>query len=213
MAIAARSWDRTPFLFALAIGMAGATASAGVSPDVIWDESIDGDLGELYRYSTPQPTDSIVNLGTLALGSSTIIGTNLQSSSIFGNTFEGDAVRITIAPGTTLNQIVFKHNQSVGLREFLRLNPNGTVAQTYVFRSFPATELSSPNYGVWVQHELVGQFASGGPLLPGEYLLSWDNATFNTTMQYEIDFVVVPAPGVGVVLAGMGLVAARRRRA
>lgn len=179
---------------------------------VIWDEATHGDLGELYQYSTPQPDDSIINLGALGFGASRIQGTNIQTSGS-SNRFEGDAVRFTVPTGFSITQIIFEHNQTVGLREFLRMS-GSSVVETYVFRNFPATGLSSPNYGVWVTHELVSQFVpGGGPLGPGEYILSWDNATFNTTMQYRMDFVVVPAPGAALVgLISAGVVTRRRRR-
>ncbi len=181
---------------------------------VIWDEGLNGDLGELYQYSNPQSEDAVVDLGVLGVGTSTLLGTNLQQQLSGGSfRFEGDAIRFTIAPGTQIDSILFAHNQSAGIREFLRLN-GASVAQTYVFRTFPAHTHHSPNFGVWVGTDLlVHDVPGGGPLGPGEYLISWDNQTFSTTMQYQMDIVVTPTPGVMVAfgLFGLGCIPRRRR--
>ncbi len=196
-------------VFACAIALSAASANA-----VVWSEPVHGDLGELYWYSNPQPGDSVVNFGTLGAGTHTLSGTNIQQSLGFGgNYFEGDAVRFTVAPGTQVSSILFSHNQTAGIREFLRLSGSSVVA-TYVARAFPAHAHSSPNYGVWVSVDLITHDVPGAaPLGPGEYLISWDNQTFSTTMDYTMDIVVIPAPPAlaGVALASvLGL--ARRRR-
>lgn len=198
----------------LACTLLACAAASTASGAIIWNEATSGDLPELYRFvDPPSPTNTTQFLGSLAPGANTITGTNIQQSGGSGNLFEGDAIRFVIDPGTTISSIVFEHNQSAGLREFLQVSGSSTLS-TYVFRNFPATNLPSPNYNVVVTHDLIAMFAPGGsPLGPGEYLISWDNATFNTTMTYTMTINVTPSPAFWPVgMAAGGLVLARRRR-
>lgn len=195
-----------------------AGGDAPVPVGALWDEFVDGDLPELYQYSSPpSPTNTYHTFGPLGLGTHTIFGTNIQTSSGFGNTFEGDAIRFTVPAGLQLSEIHFDHDRAAGLREFLRISPAGTVLDTYVFRSFPAYYLPTG------AQQLIGYspidpparppiIPGGGPLGPGDYLLSWDNQTFNTTMNYTLDLVIIPTPSSAAALLPILALAARRRR-
>lgn len=195
---------------ACAVVLAAASAGVAQTPVTAWDEAVHGDLGELYWSTAPSSGDRVIAFSPLNLGINRFRGTNLQTSSFFGNRFEGDAMSFVIGPGMAATQILFTINRSAGLREFLRLTP---TPATLVGRTFPARGLSHPGGSGTVTHDLVALFApGGGPLGPGAYLLSWDNATFNTTMTYTLDVVVVPAPGAAMAACVAGAWAARRRR-
>lgn len=180
-----------------------------------WNESTDGDLGELYQFSAPSGGDLVVNFGPIGIGTHTFVGTNLQTSG-GTNRFEGDAIRFSIPVGLQLEDIVFQHDRAAGLREFLMVSGSSTLA-TYVFRTFPAYYLPGPTESL-IDYTPVGPPSRPAilpgvqSLGPGEYLLSWDNQTFNTTMNYTLQLVVTPAPGAMALLAGGSMVLARRRR-
>jgi uncharacterized protein (TIGR03382 family) len=157
----------------------------------------------------------VVNLGPIGVGTHTFVGTNIQISG-GTNRFEGDAIRFTIPAGLQLDDVIFQHDRAAGLREFLKVSGNSTL-ETYVFRTFPAYYLPGPTESL-IDYTPVGP-PSRPPILPGvaslgpgEYLLSWDNQTFNTTMNYTLQLIVTPAPGSMVLLSAGAVALGRRRR-
>lgn len=189
------------WLCALAAGAAGRTAGAGI----IWDESIHGELADLNRYGHPDPAQrgTFTNLGPLTPGVNRVIGRSVRD---LGGAVDGDAVRIVVAPDARLTEVIFTHDRGAGLREIFRLT--GAAAGPYFMsRAYPPVQLPA---GV---QDLVTLYGPAEGFDPGAYVFSWENAASGTTMNYTIDFVIVPAPGAtGGILVAAALACRPRRR-
>ena len=114
------------------LAVAAATILTGpAAGGVVWNEAVSGDLPDLYRFSDPvTASNNTMNLGALAFGGNTLLGTNIQESSGFGNRFEGDAVRFTVPAGLQLSEIIVDHDRAAGLREFLRVSASSCLLYT-----------------------------------------------------------------------------------
>ena len=189
-------------LFACALGLS-CPASAGV----IWNESVDGDLTDLYWYEDEGQPDW-TEIGALPLGDSRILGTSQRQKINLAWIVDGDAIAFEIAPGTTLASLTVGHDRVFGIREFFRLGADGsTVAEWYVNYPFPPEAVYDDPSDL-----LSNETFSPGPLGAGKYVMSFDNATLLVaTMNYTIDFHVTPEPAT-LLLLGLGACAVTRRR-
>jgi len=176
-----------------------------------WDETLNGDLPTLYDYETDHMA-TWQDLGTLPLGASTITGTSQQVDNGNFNTFDIDAFEITIAPGQQLSSLVMTHDTSAEIDEFFQVT--GTTASPYhIIRRFPGVNVPLGTSDLLALNDDNNPGHAIGALGPGSYVLSYDNSTFNTTMNYTITPTVIPEPAMPILLGlGMMLVRARSRR-
>lgn len=188
------------WLCALATGAWGASARAGI----IWDESASGDLSDLNRYGHPDPSQrgAFTDLGPLTPGVNRIIGRSIRE---LGGAVDGDAVRIVVPTETQLTEVIFTHDRGAGLREIFRLT-GSSAGPYFMSRTYPPAQLAPGT------QDLASIFGPADGFDPGAYVFSWENAVSGTTMNYTVDFVVVPAPAPCTLLAGAALLATRRRR-
>ncbi len=176
-------------------------AVTGASADVIWDESINGDLSGDGLAPTPFVLDS----GTHSLLASTGVG-------------DREYISITIPVGLELSELWLAAYQGtdgvafVGIQE----GPQFTVQQA----DGPAGLLGWSHFGTGagqvgtnILDDIgVGAGAIGfdGPLTAGTY--SFWMQQLAPAVSYQFDFVVVPAPACAGIFAMAGLAACRRRR-
>jgi len=190
-----------------------------IAPTVLWDEAVDGELPDLFNAGTTSgSTDFGVwqSLSPNAPGEYTITGEASEKSVSFSFNIDGDAVALTIPTGMTLTSLTMDHNQSLGVREFFSLTPDGlAIDQIYVVRGFPINTIFNTGLNTPATSDLLA--LAGGPLGPGTYVLSYENALrFNneTIMSYTINATVIPTPGpVAILTLATALGVTRRRRA
>jgi len=177
-------------------------ALAGIaSGDVLWNEGSQGDLSN----DRLNPTAFPLTPGT---------------HSLFATTGSGDLdyLSITLAPGTQLTQLNLVSYQGADQRAFMGIQSGAT------FTEAPATVNVSNLLG-WT-HFGPGAGNVGANLLPGlgtgagaiGFAPPLGSGTYSFWIQqlggavsYQMDFVVVPAPGV-LALAPAACMLVRRRR-
>ncbi|MEM1167108.1 MAG: hypothetical protein AAGI30_12560 [Planctomycetota bacterium] len=199
--------------------LGGAPSAQSIPPHILWKEKVNGVLPDLQDSggtdgmvstgSGPRPGDAgdWQDLGTLRRGLSIVTGEVTTIRSGFSFEFLGDAILFTVPNELVVTSIVFESEGTLGLREFLVVDPaTDTVLSEIQRRTFPEVGLSTPT-----NDDVVARFA-GAPLGAGAYVLSYNNAARVTdTSAYTITFEVVPAPGAVGLLGAVGVCAARRR--
>jgi hypothetical protein len=176
-------------MIAIAAGLASTAAA-----DVIWDEAVDGNLSN----DPNSPT-----LLTFGVGDNIVRGTTLGSSVIPSDGY--DAFGFTIEAGWTLEAIV--------LNAYLPAT-GGTTG--FNFSSGAPLPLGGTLiFGPGVGGAFVGSdfLADGGiaPLGANDYFM--EIREFGGPLaEWELNFVVTPAPSAMALLGLGGLVANRRRR-
>lgn len=191
------------------VGMAGV---AGLSVCVLagtavgqfqYDESIDGDLTGVR--SSP---DELL----AAPGSNTVAGTVVDG--------DIDYFRFTVPTGFELSAINVTNYDSPDFAAFLGVQTGSEIT----------VDPDNPDASLLLGYALYGPLEEGTDILPamstafgaigftgalpeGEYSF-WNQQTGVDLTAYELEFVItlVPAPSGLAALAGVGLVAARRRR-
>ena len=187
---------------------------------VLWDEAADGDLADLINAGTsstvPPDFGNWTDLGAPAFGGHTVLGSaNERTIPGGGFNIDGDAIAFTIRPGLELANLTMDHNQSLGIREFFRLDAAGTGIDTvFIARGFPINQIFNTGLNTPATSDLLT--LTGGRLGPGTYVFSWENAlrfANETVMTYSLNLTLVPAPGAVLLpcLGAIGLVRRRRR--
>lgn len=202
---------------ASALCLLTAPALAGIPAPIpsLWDEAVDGDLADLQNAGSAGGGSDFGNwtpLGTLPGDDATITGEADEFSQNFSFFIDGDAVSFTVPAGEQLVGLSMDHNQSLGVREFFRLDAAGTsIEDVYVARGFPINVIFNTGLNTPATSDLLP--LAGGPLGPGTYVLSFENALrFNnrTVMDYTLTFSTTPTPGA-LALGAVALLANRRR--
>jgi hypothetical protein len=186
-----------------ALALAVLAAALPVRADLLWNEPLQGDLSD-DRF---HPNQFFVTMG-----SNELIG--FMSGGDGASVIDRDYFTLTVPQGMALAQINLLEYFSVDVVSFMGLQP-GTF-----FPNDPETVQAGDLLG-WthfgppeVGSDLLAIMASHGntftpPLPSGKYTF-WCQQIDDPT-DYLVDFVVVPAPGTGI-LAGVMLAANLRRR-
>ncbi len=178
-----------------------ATSHAGV----LWNETNQGDLSNDWL------TPTVATLVASEDGENILSGTSGDD----GTGIDRDYITVTIPAGAQLTGIILQDYFSPDFNMFM-----GVVAGTTVVNPEEATDQSVLGYALFGPSDLgndlmeelaVPRYPGGGfiaPVGPGTYTF-WIQQTGEPTI-YQMNFVVVPAPGA-MVMAAMGLVVARAR--
>lgn len=214
-----RTKTRTAVTAAVFIASSTGAALAGTNiPTILWDEAIDGDLPDLYNAGTTSGSTDFGDWQSLTVnapGQYAITGQASEQRINSAYNIDGDAFALTIPEGMTLESLEIDHNQSLGIREFFSLTPDGlAIDQIFVARGFPNNVIFNTGLHTPATTDLLP--LAGAALGPGTYILSFENALrFNNEviMDYTIRADVTPTPGPIAIIALAGFAASRRRRA
>lgn len=195
-----RAWSALPAVMVSGTIVIGALPASG---DIFHNEAIQGDLSG----NPAAPTAY-----TLPLGVNTLIATSVRN--------DLEYVALTIPAGRTLSSLMLASYTSVDPIAFIAVQsgavftepPTGTnVANLLGWAHF------GPAFGQ-VGTDILDDIGAGGgaigftPPLPAGTYTFWIQQTGTNSTDYQLDFVVVPAPGVlGVSAAGFALAMRRRR--
>ncbi|MCH2170445.1 PEP-CTERM sorting domain-containing protein [Myxococcota bacterium] len=189
--------------FTIVLFMAGLLSGGVASAVVIWDEATDGSLST-DRFT---PTD----MGTLGTGSNDVIGSTVSGISKFFS--------ITLGAGTQLSALIVEDWDSLDDLGFLGV-VTGTPFTVDPANPNVAELLGYAHYGeLDVGQDILQTVGSGpgsqgfsGPLGEGTYSF-WVRQGGPDAADWDLNFVVTPEPGAGLLL-GAGLIgfAMRRRR-
>lgn len=174
--------------------IAAAFAVSGTAMAADYDESVDGDLGDLAN-----PT--FISLD---------IGSNVVSGTVgTGSGLDEDFAAFTVGAGQAISSItltsfiVANGNTSTGFRLYTDQGDGFFQASS---GSITPSSVGTDYLTVWDLSDVGG----AAPLGPGTYGVLL--AEFTAGQQYSFDITVVPAPTSAALLGLGGLVAARRRR-
>jgi hypothetical protein len=177
-------------------------ASSYASADTLWNESVQGDL------SSNRLAPSAFSPG---------VGTH----SLFATTGSGDLDYITLnlAPGTQLTQLTLVSYTGADRRAFIGVQPGATFTEdpnTVNVANLLGWSHFGPGAGN-VGLDILPSIGAGAgaigftpPLASGTYTF-WLQQ-LGASVNYQMDFVVVPAPGILSALPVAALIAVRRRR-
>lgn len=177
--------------------------SSFASADIVWDESVSGDLSG--DFSMP---DSVAFL----LGSNTIIGSTGEN----GNTgatdgSDADYFTFSISAGQQLTAI------NVDSFMFAPNDPGVSFMAYVAGTSFTGQDFGDIDGSAFFLEgsgNILPTLTGGGPLGEGDYSI-WIQETADTIVDYQFTFEVssaVPEPTGAVVLALMGISCAVRRK-
>ncbi len=180
--------------FSLAVVAAALTAS-GAALAADYDESVDGDLGNL----ADGPTFFDVDLGVNSVSGTVGLGTGLDEDFIAFTIGAGQAVSaITLTSFVPANG-----NTSTGFRLYTDQGDGFFQASA---GTMTTADVGTDYLTVWDLSDVGGS----APLGPGTYGVLL--AEFTADQQYSFDITVIPAPTSAALLGLGGLVMARRRR-
>ena len=182
----------------LMIGVAMVMAAGAAQCDVVWDESVNGDL--------PSRTFP-AGLGTLAPGNNVVlgaIGTSLSSD-------REDSATFTVAPGQKLSKVIFgpyDFGQHVDYVPFIlyRQGEQEPTAMLLVNKLAEGVDLLQASYG------------QPGPQPAGTYSFVWQTLVqdylADEKSSYQVSFVVepVPEPSSLLVVSSLLMAVTIRRR-
>lgn len=186
-----------------ALGLCSA-ANAGV----LWNEAVHGDLSN--DWLAPTVAQLVVSEG----GENIVRGVSGDD----GTGIDRDYITVTIPAGAELIGIILQDYFSTDFNMFM-----GVVAGTTVINPDEATDQSVLGYSLFGPGDIgndlmddlaVAHYPGGGfaaPVGAGTYTF-WIQQTGEPTI-YQMNFVVVPAPGAATFAGTLLLAAARRRRA
>lgn len=175
--------------------IAAALTVSGAAMAADWDESIDGDLGNL----ADGPTFFDVDLGVNSVTGTVGMGTGLDEDFIAFTIGAGEAVSAI----TLTSFVLAPGNTSTGFR--LYTDDGSGFFQASAGLVTPA-DVGTNFLTVWDLSSVGGS----APLGPGTYGVLL--AEFTAGQAYSFDITVIPAPTSAMLLGMGGLVMTRRRR-
>ena len=173
---------------------------------VLWNETNQGDLSSNWLAPT------VATLVASEDGENILSGTTGDD----GTGIDRDYITVTIPAGAQLTGIILQDYFSPDFNMFM-----GVVAGTTVVNPDEATDQSVLGYALFGPSDLgndlmeelaVPRYPGGGfiaPVGPGTYTF-WIQQTGEPTI-YQMNFIVVPGPGVMLMNAVAALFASRRR--
>ncbi len=185
----------------LALVLSNAVLAGSACADVLWNEGSQGDLSN----DRLNPTSFAMSAGT---------------HSLFATTGSGDLdyISITLAPGTQLTQLNLVSYQGTDTRAFMGVQSGPAFTEspsTVNVANLLGWTHFGPGAGNVGANLLPGLGAGSGaigfapPLPSGTY--SFWLQQLGSAVSYQLDFVVVPSPGV-LALAPAACMLVRRRR-
>lgn len=170
---------------------------------VVHDESLNGDLSNDRLIPTAY---------ALALGTNSLVATSVSG--------DREYVRFTVPAGFQLSQVVLASYAGIDGTAFIGVQAGSTLTEpptgTNVANLLGWTHFGPVpgNVGTDILDNMgVGAGAIGfvGALAAGDYTF-WIQQTGANAATYQMDFILVPAPGVAGLIGLAGVFASRRRR-